>query len=116
MVEKYVKIQNLRQAKKDEEVCAIYPNPIDNVSGKKTDDKMKIAEKDAKDGKCRLVVRREFQSLEQAGVGTNFKRKQKAVRKLMDRNFNQNDILKIMSDPLVIKALEDGKDIEEIIA
>ena len=56
---RYVEISNLSQAKKDEEVCAVYPNSDKNVAGKKSEEKMKIAAKGAKDGKCKLVVWRE---------------------------------------------------------
>lgn len=60
-VEKYVQITNLKEANRNETICASYPNPSKNVSGKKTDEKMKIASKDAKQGKCRLLVWREVE-------------------------------------------------------
>lgn len=70
-MQRYIEIKELSEAYKDEEVCALYPNPAKNVAGKKTEDKMKEAEKDAKDGKCRLLVWRETgagQSLMQPSV------------------------------------------------
>lgn len=56
MLWKYVEIKSLDEADKNEDVCAIYPNPSKNVSGKNTEEKMKIAESNAKAGKCRLLV------------------------------------------------------------
>lgn len=56
---KYVRINSLKEAKKDEKVCAVYPSPIKNTSGKKTDEQIKKAAKDAKEGKCKLVIWRE---------------------------------------------------------
>ena len=59
MAWRYVEIEKLSEAKKDEVVCASYPTSYKNVAGKKTEEKMKIAAKDAKAGKCRLLVWRE---------------------------------------------------------
>ena len=56
---KYVEVKNLSEAENFEKVCALYPSPIKNTSGKKTDENMKKAEKDAKEGKCRLLIWRE---------------------------------------------------------
>ena len=60
-IEKYVQIKTLRHAKKDEIVCACYPKPIKNVSGKKHETKIQVAAIDAKDGKCKLFVWREVE-------------------------------------------------------
>lgn len=59
---RYIKIENLAQAEENEEVCAVYENPMKNVSGSKYSEKMKGAEKDAKAGKCKLVVWREVEN------------------------------------------------------
>ena len=58
---KYVEIKSLKEAKKDEEVCACYPTPGLNVAGKKNEPKIKEAVKDAKAGKCRLLIWREVE-------------------------------------------------------
>ena len=56
---RYVQINSLKQTRKDEKVCTCYPNPAKNTEGYKTDDNMIAAEKDAKAGKCKLLVWRE---------------------------------------------------------
>lgn len=56
MIWKYVEIQKLSEAKNDETICASYPTPCKNVAGKKKEEKMKKAYRDAKQGKCRLLV------------------------------------------------------------
>ena len=56
---KYIQINSLKQARKDERVCAYYPNSAKNTDGYKTDDNMIAAEKDAKAEKCKLLVWRE---------------------------------------------------------
>ena len=56
---RYIQIENLEQAEENEEICAVYENPMKNTSGMKNSAEMKAAEKDAKDGKCELVVWRE---------------------------------------------------------
>lgn len=56
---RYIQIKSLEQAEENEEVCAVYENPMKNTSGMKNSAEMKAAEKDAKDGKCELVVWRE---------------------------------------------------------
>ena len=53
---KYVELTSLEEAGPNENVCASYPSPIKNVSGKKNDEKMLAAQEDAKAGKCRLLV------------------------------------------------------------
>ena len=58
-MEKYVQIKNLKEAKKGETIFTSYPNPSKNVSGKKHEEKIINAAKDAKEGKCRLLVWRE---------------------------------------------------------
>lgn len=60
MIQKYVEIKKLSEAKKDETVVASYPTPYKNVSGKKTDKKIKEAYEDARKGKCKLLVWREI--------------------------------------------------------
>ena len=62
---KYVTIKSLEEAKEDEEVCAYYEDPRNNVAGKKTEEKMKIAEEEAKEGKCKLLVWRECEKSQQ---------------------------------------------------
>ena len=42
---KYVEIKSLKEAKKDETVCAFYPNPAKNISGKKSEECIKEAAK-----------------------------------------------------------------------
>lgn len=59
---KYVQIKSLREARKDEVVCACYPSPIKNVSGNKAEEKIKLAAKDAKAGKCKLLIWREVET------------------------------------------------------
>lgn len=61
MAWKYFEIKKLSEAKKDERIVASYPNPGKNVAGKKTEEKIKQAAKDAKAGKCELLVWREFE-------------------------------------------------------
>ena len=56
---RYVTIKNLKEAKKDEVVCACYPESRKNVSGKKTEEKIIKAAKDAKMGMCKLIIWRE---------------------------------------------------------
>lgn len=58
-MERYFEISSLADAKEDEEVCALYPDPNNNVSGRKTEEKMIKAEQDYKQGKCELLVWRE---------------------------------------------------------
>lgn len=53
---KYYDIETLDDAKDSEEICALYPEPIKNISGHKKDEYMKKAEQDKRDGKCRLLV------------------------------------------------------------
>ena len=65
MAWRYVEIKGLHGAKKDEKVCAVYPNSYKNVSGSKTDEKMKKAAEDAKKGKCKLVVWRNCEEAEE---------------------------------------------------
>lgn len=60
-IEKYVEIKNLSEAGDDEKVVASYPRPIMNRSGKKTEEYMIKAEKDAAEGKCRLLVWRKVE-------------------------------------------------------
>jgi hypothetical protein len=60
-VQKYVEIKSLKEAKKNEKICASYPNPSKNVSGYRTDDCIKHALKDAKNGECKLLVWREVE-------------------------------------------------------
>ena len=55
-MEKYVQIYELNEATDDETICAYYPEPSKNVSGKKNTECMKIAEKEAMEGKCKLLV------------------------------------------------------------
>lgn len=50
------------------------------------------------------------------GTGKNFKRKQDAVKQLMNKGFKNEDIQKTMSNPTVIEALELGKNIEDILS
>lgn len=56
---RYEEIKYLKEVKKDEEVCAVYPESHKNVAGKKTQEKVKKAANDAKAGKCKLIVWRE---------------------------------------------------------
>lgn len=55
-IERYVEIKNLDEAGDDEIVCAHYPSPMKNTCGKKTGQNMIKAEKEATEGKCRLLV------------------------------------------------------------
>ena len=55
-MEKYIRINELNEAEDNEEICALYPSPDENRSGYKTDEHMINAEKDAKEGKCKLLV------------------------------------------------------------
>lgn len=58
---KYVKLNRLGAAKKDEIVNACYPNPAKNVNGKKDSPQIIAAAQDAKEGKCKLLVWREVE-------------------------------------------------------
>lgn len=58
-MERYFEISSLADAKENEEVCALYPDPNNNVSGRKTEEKMIKAEQDYKQGKCELLVWRD---------------------------------------------------------
>jgi hypothetical protein len=58
---KYIEIKSLREAKKDEKIVAYYPNPMQNRDGYKTDECIKLALKDAKQGKCKLLIWREVE-------------------------------------------------------
>ncbi len=58
---KYVELKSLSEAGPDEKVCTSYYSPSRNVSGKKTEEKMLAAEKDAQAGECRLLVWREVE-------------------------------------------------------
>lgn len=60
-VEKYAHIHSLDEAADEETVCALYPRAAQNVSGKKNDAKMLEAEKDALNGKCKLLVWRKVE-------------------------------------------------------
>ena len=55
-MEKYIKIDNLSDAMDNETVCACYPCSAKNISGKKNEERMLKAEKDAHEGKCKLLV------------------------------------------------------------
>ena len=55
-MEKYIQIYKLSEATEDETVCAYYPEPCKNVSGKINAECMLKAEKDAMEGKCKLLV------------------------------------------------------------
>lgn len=55
-MEKYVQIYKLSEATEDEIVCGYYPEPYKNVSGKRNEKCMLKAEKDAMEGKCKLLV------------------------------------------------------------
>lgn len=53
----YITLRSLSEADDEEDVVACYfPDSYKNVSGKKDDEKMKKAEQDAKEGKCKLIV------------------------------------------------------------
>lgn len=62
-MEKYVQIYELSEAAEDEIVCGCYPEPYKNVSGKRNEERMLKAEKDAKEGKCKLLVWRTSSTL-----------------------------------------------------
>ena len=55
-MEKYVRIYKLSEATEDEIVCGCYPESYKNVSGKRNEECMLKAEKDAIEGKCKLLV------------------------------------------------------------
>lgn len=59
MAWRYIELKSLEEAGETEEVCACYPNSNNNTSGYKHEEHMKIAEKDAQEGKCRLLVWRD---------------------------------------------------------
>lgn len=59
-MEKYVQIYSLDEAMENEKVCALYPRPSQNVSGRKYEETMVKAEQDAKEGKCELLVWRKI--------------------------------------------------------
>ena len=57
MTGSYVEIKNLNEVNDNEDIVAYYfYKSYKNVSGKKDDEKMKKAEQDAKEGKCKLIV------------------------------------------------------------
>ena len=53
---KYYDIETLSDARESEKINALYPNPRNNQYGYKTDKHMIKAEKDKREGKCRLLV------------------------------------------------------------
>lgn len=55
-MEKYIQIYSLSEAMDNETVCACYPHPSKNISGRKNEERMLNAEKEAKEGKCKLLV------------------------------------------------------------
>ena len=55
-MEKYIQIYSLSEAMDNETVCACYPHPQKNISGRKNEERMLNAEKEAKEGKCKLLV------------------------------------------------------------
>lgn len=55
-IEKYIQIYELSEATENETVCACYPESCKNVSGKINAECMLKAEKDAMEGKCKLLV------------------------------------------------------------
>ena len=61
MAWKYFEIKKLSEAKKDENIIGYYPDFFKNVCGKKTEEKIQKAAKDSKEGKCKLLVWREFE-------------------------------------------------------
>lgn len=57
MTGSYITLKSLSEADNEEDIVAYYfPDSYKNVSGKKDDEKMKKAEQDAKEGKCKLIV------------------------------------------------------------
>lgn len=55
-MEKYIQIKKLSEVAENETICAFYPHPVKNVLGKRNEERMIKAEKDAKEGKCKLYV------------------------------------------------------------
>lgn len=60
-MEKYIQINNLDEATENETVCACYPCPTKNVSGRKHEECILRAEQEAREGKCKLLVWRKIE-------------------------------------------------------
>ena len=56
LIEKYIEIKTLKEARDDEMIVASYTKQYRNVSGYKDEPKMKEHEENARLGKCRLPV------------------------------------------------------------
>ena len=56
----YEQIKSLKQARKDERIVACYDYPGKNFTAYKDDERLKEAVEDSKQGKCKLLVWREF--------------------------------------------------------
>ena len=56
MAYRYQKITDLAQARYNEQICAVYDNPLLNTEGTKKDKNIIKALADAKEDRCKLVV------------------------------------------------------------
>lgn len=62
LIEKYVEIKTLEEARDNEKIVASYPKQYLNVSGYKNEPKMKECEENARLGRCKLLVWRKVNS------------------------------------------------------
>lgn len=60
-----------------------------------------------------MVFSNKSDMCKKVGVGVNFKKKQTLINELIEKNFSEGDVLKIMSDKSFIRGLEDGGFAEE---
>lgn len=91
-MEKYIQINALSEATDDEIVCACYPQPSKNLSGRKNSSCILEAEKDAMDGKCKLFV---WRSLDDTSEERKFYTlRQKEVDQIITKYINAKTAMK----------------------
>lgn len=90
-MEKYVQIYELSEATDDETVCAYYPNPSKNVSGKKNKEYIKIAEKEAREGECKLLVWRTVPNNQKCYTLTQNEVEQIVTFSLIEKGYSKQD-------------------------
>ena len=56
MAYRYMRITDLSQARFNEQICAVYDNPLFNTTGTRDSESITKALSDSKEGKCKLVV------------------------------------------------------------
>ena len=56
MAYRYMRITDLSQTRPNEQICAVYDNPLLNTTGTRDSESITKALSDSKEGKCKLVV------------------------------------------------------------